>query len=54
LGRQQNRKTLDHLSFFNVTCTNLMLKKSEAEKHAALRIMRRWLEKAADAFTPGS
>lgn len=54
LGSQQKRKTMDHLSFFNVTCTSLMLKKSEAEKHSAFRITRRRLERAADMFTIGS
>jgi len=45
---------MDQLFFFNVTCTSLMLKKSEAEKHPAFRITRRRLERAADTFTIGS
>jgi hypothetical protein len=53
LGGEQKRKTMDHLSFFNVTYTRLMLKKSEAEKHPAFRITRRRLERPADTFTLG-
>jgi hypothetical protein len=45
---------MDQMSFFNVTYTSLLLKKSEAEKHPAFHITRRRLEKAADTFTLGS